>query len=194
MTDHYRVVRLLLAAPLFLPNVVSGRNPSPSCDAKAPMTVGAKRLATAPKRASDAPTTADDRLAALAASAPGGFAGAYREASAKPGKLVVRLTRLKERGAALKAILPKLRELDGADVDRGGVLVVPARWDFAQLMDWRHFLEQHANAVAKVVSTEIDRQHNRISYRVASRADRDALLKHLGTLNIPCGLVAVEVS
>jgi hypothetical protein len=189
----------LFIATVFLPNVWPL---PPSCDAKAPLALSDDRRAALSKAPARAGLTEDDRWVALASSAPGGFAGAYVEPSAKPAtapsargarRLVIRLARTAEQDAALRAIVPKLREISGKDIDRGGVVVAPARWDFAQLVEWRRFLEPHAHAVAKILSTDIDATQNRISYGVPSRSDRSALLEHLGTLHIPCGLVAVTV-
>jgi hypothetical protein len=189
----------LFVATVFLPNVWPS---PPSCDPKAPLALSEDRREALPKASKDATPTAEDRLAALALSEPGGFAGSYLEAPASSTsapstrgarRLVIRLARSADQDAALRAIVPKLREISGSDVDRGGVVVAPARWDFAQLVEWRRFLEPHAHAVAKIRSTDIDAPHNRIAYGVPSRSDRVALLEHLGTLHIPCGLVEVVV-
>jgi hypothetical protein len=199
MIDPCRVA-LALVAGVFLPNVVSGVRSEPACDAKAPPILSAERRASLPAGDRDVAKTTDDRLADLASSAPGGFAGAYLDSSsaaagtAKPKRLIVRLSRPQERDSALRAILPRLRGIYGEDVDRGGVVTASARLDLAQLRDWRRYLEPHANAVAKVTATAIDQPHNRISYKVASRADRDALVQHLGELHLPCGLVDVVIA
>ena len=194
MIDPYRVALWLTVARVFLPNVMSLRQAA-SCDAKAPAVLSAARRDSLSKKPAKPGNESDDRLASLAASAPGGFAGAYLESSGKttPHRLIVRLVRPQDREAALKALLPKIREINGAGIDRGGVVVSAARWDLSQLGEWRRYLEPHAHAVAKVVSTEIDQTHNRITYGVATPADRDALLEHLGTLEIPCGLIHVVV-
>jgi hypothetical protein len=193
-----RIALSLLMTSVFLPNVASPP-PIQGCDPRAPIALGADRRA-AVARGGGGPAAGDDRWADLAASAPGGFAGAYLESAggtataAKPRRLVVRLVRPEQRDSALRALLPTIRELRGPEIDRGGVVVAPARWDFAQLLEWRRFLEPHAHAVAKVVSTDIDESHNRISYAVKTSADRGALIEHLGTLGIPCGLVDVRVA
>jgi len=199
MIDPCRVALSLFVVRVFLPNVAPGVRSEPTCDSKAPPALSAERRASLPPRASGAAKTRDDRLADLAGSAPGGFAGAYLDSSSaaggtgKPKRLVVRLSRPQERDSALRAILPRLRGIYGEDIDRGGVVTTSAQWDLAQLMEWRRYLEPHANAVAKVTATAIDQPHNRISYTVASRADRDALVQHLGELRLPCGLVDVVV-
>jgi len=200
MIDPCRFALSLFAVQVFLPNVVSGVRSEPSCDAKAPPVLSAERRASLKPRDPDAAKTRDDRLADLAGSAPGGFAGAYLDSSSagggtgKPKRLIVRLSRPQERDSALHAILPRLRGIYGEDIDRGGVVTSAARWDLAQLAEWRRYLEPHANAVAKVTATAIDQPHNRISYTVATRADRDALVQHLGELRVPCGLVDVVIA
>lgn len=200
MIDTFRVALPLFVAQVFLPNVVSGVRSEPACDAKTPPALSAERRASLPPRDPNAATTRDDRLADLAGSAPGGFAGAYLDSSStaggsgKPKRLIVRLSRPQERDSALHAILPRLRGIYGEEIDRGGVVTTSARWDLAQLTEWRRYLEPHANAVARVTATSIDQPHNRISYRVATRADRDALIQHLGELRLPCGLVDVVIA
>ena len=200
MIDPCRVALPLFVVQVFLPNVVSGVRAEPACDAKAPSVLSADRRASLPPRDPDAAKTRDDRLADLAGSAPGGFAGAYVDSSSATGgtgkarRLIVRLSRPQERDSALRAILPRLRGIYGEEIDRGGVVTTSARWDLAQLMEWRRYLEPHANAVAKVTGTSIDQPHNRISYKVATLADRDALVQHLGELRLPCGLVDVVIA
>lgn len=201
MLDPYRVALWLIAAPAFVPNATPARQAAASCDPKTPAALSPARRDSLSKQAPPAGKPAEDRLTSLAASAPGGFAGAYLESAGtsttskdKPRRLIVRLARPDERDAALKALLPRIREIDGGDIDRGGVVVTPARWDLTQLAEWRRYLEPHAHAVAKVVSTEIDKTQNRLSYGVATQADRDALVEHLGTLQIPCGLFDVVVA
>jgi hypothetical protein len=140
--------------------------------------------------------TTDERWASLAVEAPGGFAGAYLETapSGSAKRLVVRLTHPDERDTALRVILPKMGDATGTRPDPTNVVVTPAKFDFTQLLEWRRYLEPHANAVAKVVSTRIDQANNRIAYAVATAADRDALVDHLGELHLPCGLVDVVVA
>lgn len=200
MIDPRRIALSLLVVRVFLPNVASGIRSEPRCDAKASPTLSAERRASLPARAPDAAKTRDDRLADLASSAPGGFAGAYLDSSSsgggsgKPKRLIVRLSRPQERDSALHSIVPRLRGIYGEDIDRGGVVTTSARWDLAQLVEWRRYLEPHANAVAKVTATTIDQPRNQISYKVATRADRDALVQHLGELQLPCGLVDVVIA
>jgi len=200
MIDPYRVALWLIVGRVFLPNVAPSDQAAAACDPKTPAALSpARRDSLAKKATAGAP--GEDRLASLAASAPGGFAGAYLESAGtaatakdKPRRLVIRLARPNERDAALKALLPKIRDINGEDIDRGGVVVTPARLDLAQLAEWRRYLEPHAHAVAKVVSTDIDQAQNRLSYGVATQADRDALVEHLGTLQLPCGLFDVVVA
>jgi hypothetical protein len=171
MIDPCRVALPLFVVRVFLPNVMSGVRSEPACDAKAPSVLSAERRPSLPPRDPDAAKTRDDRLADLAGSAPGGFAGAYLDGSSAAGGGIY-----------------------GEDIDRGGVVTTAARWDLAQLMEWRRYLEPHANAAAKVTGTTIDQPHNRIAYTVATRADRDALVQHLGELRLPCGLVDVSIA
>jgi hypothetical protein len=201
MIDPYRVALWLIVGRVFLPNVAPSHQAATACDPKIPAALSPARRDSLARKAPTAGAPGEDRLASLAASTPGGFAGAYLESAGtaatakdKPRRLIIRLARPDERDAALKALLPKIREIQGGDIDRGGVVVTPARLDLTQLAEWRRYLEPHAHAVAKVVSTDIDQAQNRLSYGVATPADRDALVEHLGTLQLPCGLFDVVVA
>lgn len=195
MLAHSWVGVPLVLVQLVLPNVARLPRSSPACDANASLSLSAEQRRGL-KKPPTGSESSDDRWAALAADAPGGFAGAYREAvtSGSPKRLVVRLTRPSERDTALRIILPRVGEVGGGvNSDAANVVVTPAKFDFAQLLEWRRYLEPHANAVAKVVATRIDPANNRIAYTVATATDRDALVTHLGELRLPCGLVDVGV-
>lgn len=194
MLAHFWVGIPLVIVQLILPNVASLPHSGPACDPNASLGLTAEQRRGLKKPAS--PDTADEQWAGLAAEAPGGFAGAYLEtaASGSARRLVVRLTRPGERDSALRVILPKVGDATGAKPHPANVVITPAKFDFIQLIEWRRYLEPHANAVAKVVSTRIDQTNNRIAYTVATDADREALVNHLGELRLPCGLVDVVVA
>jgi hypothetical protein len=201
MIAFRRVAISLTVVRVFLPNGDFRTRHAASCDPKAPLALAAARRDSLRAKPARPTTASDEQWVRLAASAPGGFAGAYLDparskasGTVAPQRLVVRLARPQERETALPVVLPKIREVWGPDAGRAGVLVEPARWDFAQLMDWSQYLDPHAHAVAKVLSADIDQAHNRLSYGVGTKAARETLLEHLGSLGIPCGLVEVVVT
>jgi hypothetical protein len=191
---HFWVGIPFVVVQLVLPNVAGVPHSAPACDPNASLGLTAEQRRGLKEPAS--PDKTDERWAGLAAEAPGGFAGAYLETatSGSARRLVVRLTRPAERDSALRVILPQVGDATGLKSDPTNVVITPAKFDFTQLVEWRRYLEPHANAVAKVVSTRIDQTNNRIDYTVATPADRDALVSHLGELRLPCGLVDVVVA
>ena len=128
----------------------------------------------------------DDRWADLAREVPGGFAGMMLE-----GGLVVFLVDTTQRDAALGALAAR-GALGGRDPRR--VRVRKARWDFSQLIDWYHYLNLHVWH-DRVVESDIDEEHNRITYGVMGEAARRQLDRQLAALRPPppCFLVAIEV-
>jgi hypothetical protein len=137
----------------------------------------------------------------LARTAPGGFAGVYYEpvprdergVPKRPPRVVIRLARPNERSAALRALLPNLpRTFHGLAIDSADVLVVPAKWDFGQLDDWRRYLDPRVGAYG-VTGESTDEVTNQIRYGVADAASQKALTRRLRELRVPCGLVAVDV-
>ena len=131
--------------------------------------------------------TDDDRWAEAAREVPGGFAGKMLE-----GGLVVFLVDTMQREAALAALAAR-NGLDGRDPKR--VRVRKTRWDFAQLVDWYHYLGLHVWRDSGVVTSDIDEEHNRITYGVMGESGRRRLERHLAALRppLPCFLVAIEV-
>ena len=130
--------------------------------------------------------TDDDRWADLAR-VPGGFAGMMLE-----GGLVVFLVDTTQRDAALAALGAR-GALQGREPKR--VRVRKARWDFAQLIDWYHYLNLSAWSDSGNVQSDIDEEHNRISYGVMGESGRRRLERVLAQLRPPppCLLVAIEV-
>jgi len=128
-----------------------------------------------------------DRWAQAAREIPGGFAGKMLE-----GGLVVFLVDTTQRDAALAAIAAR-GGLEGRNPKR--VRVRKARWDFAQLLDWYHYLNLYVWSDSGVVTGGIDEANNRITYGVMGESGRRRLEHHLATLRPPppCSLVAVEV-
>ena len=137
----------------------------------------------------DRPRTIDDRSAELARSAPGGYAGIYRER----GRLVLLLADTTELEATLRVLLPQVDALyGGRGPSRDSVQVRRVRWSFAQLHDW--YL--HLTNVAwrdDVHSSDIDEARNRLVYGVPDATAKERLEARLAAAGVPCGLVIAEV-
>jgi len=170
-----------------------------ACDPAAPRELTAERRDSL--RPVDEAMRPDAQWARLARAAPGGFAGAYFEAvprdqhgqPTRQPRVVIRLAQPSERGAALRALLPSLpATFGGLAVDSADVLVVSANWDFAQLDDWRRYLDNRVGS-AGITSIDTDEATNQIRYGVVDAAARTALERRLRELRVPCGLVAINI-
>jgi len=131
--------------------------------------------------------TVDDRWAEAAREIPGGFAGKILE-----GGLVVFLVDTTQRDAALAALAAR-NGLVGRDPSR--VRVRKARWNYVQLLDWYHYLGLHVWREGGVVTSDIDEEHNSITYGVKDESGRRRLERLLAELRPPppCFLVKIEV-
>lgn len=130
--------------------------------------------------------TIDDRMAALARRAPGGFAGVFYD----QGRPVLLLTDPAQAAAAKLALAPELANFPVADAEAR-----PARWDYAQLNDWYRYVRRQGLSVAAsgVVSTDLDEAANRLHFGVLDAATRDRLAARLTELGVPCDLVLVSL-
>ena len=173
--------------------------PSAACDSSAPLALTAERRDSL--RPVDEGMRPDAQWARLARTAPGGFAGVYFEPvvrdqqgqSTRRQRVVIRLARPNERNAALRALLPSLpATFGGLAVDSADVLIVPAKWDFEQLGEWRRYLDDRVGSPG-VTSVGTDEVTNQIRYRVVDAAARTTLQRRLRELRVPCGLVAIEI-
>lgn len=143
------------------------------------------------------PLYADAQWAQYARQVPGGFGGLYYAPGAErqPGPLTIMLVNPKERKAALETLAQVFR---GQPEERlvpqlPGAAVKQARWDFAQLFDWRRYLDRHAFSVQGLTSADIDEVQNRIEYGVENEAARDRLNEVLQQLGLPCHLVSIGI-
>jgi hypothetical protein len=129
----------------------------------------------------------DDAWADLAERVPGGFAGVlYTD-----GRPVLMLTDPSQASAAKKALASQL-----AGFNVAGAEVRKARWDFAQLVNWYDYLTSKTSVwqTPGMVSGDKDEAINRIHFGVVDSAARDALLHTLAGINLPCDLIAVEIT
>lgn len=139
----------------------------------------------------------DDELAEITRLVPGGFGGLYYERGSgrEQGPLTVVLVDPTQRTAALETLgrifagtgwARAVPELPGAAIRKG-------RWDFAQLRDWRRYLDRHVFQAGRITTADIDEGSNRLTYGVADEATREQVIHVLQQLDLPCFLVAVEI-
>jgi hypothetical protein len=83
---------------------------------------------------------------------------------------------------------PTLNALDIAHAE-----VTKARWDFAQLVDWYHYLIGHASVwdTPGMVNSETNVRTNRIYFGSETEAGRQELKRKLLAVNVPCDLVQI---
>lgn len=129
----------------------------------------------------------DDQWADLAQRVPGGFAGVLYVANMP----VLMLTDPSQAAEAKRALAPTL-----VGFDVGGAAVHKARWNFAQLVDWYNFLGVRTPVwqTPGMTSGDKDEAINRIRYGVVDTVARETLLRTLAGIELPCDLIAVEIT
>jgi hypothetical protein len=130
--------------------------------------------------------TIDDRWAVTAREIPGGFAGIILE-----GGPVVFLVDTTQREAALAALIAR-HAIPGRHPERARVR--KARWDFAQLHEWYEYLNGHLTGDPGFAMGDIDEGNNRLTYGAGDEAAKRRFEDILARLDLPCGLVVVEVT
>jgi hypothetical protein len=74
-------------------------------------------------------------------------------------------------------------------------MVRPATWDFSELDAWEQFLRPRMGRFGEdLVGSGIDERNNRIVFDARDTRSRDEILRRLSGLDVPCGLVVVEVT
>lgn len=108
----------------------------------------------------------------------------------RDGQPVLLLARPDESEAA-KARLASL--LPDFPISRSSVQ--PARWDFAQLVDWyRYLLQRTPLGSLNVTHGDKSESDNRIRYGVADSSSLRRASALLDSLQIPCDLVLLEIA
>jgi len=123
----------------------------------------------------------DDQWADLALTTPGGFAGVFYDSAHTP---ILQLAH-PELADTAKAVLAKKLAFP---VRRA--VVRPARWDFAQLVDWFNYLYPRLSPGPSLADK--DEALNRIRLAASSPAARDHLIQTLKAMDLPCDLVIVD--
>ncbi len=157
------------------------------CDPTAPgPSIAQARLDSVPPRPTE-PRTVDDEWAAIARQVPGGWGGLFLENQIP----TIYLVDPSKREEAIEALIA-LGIGGGEFFDLREARVRQGRWDFAQLYDWRWYLDARLGAVG-LTSRDIDELQNRLVYGVKDDAVRTSWTARIDSLNIPCELVIVEV-
>jgi hypothetical protein len=194
MIQRFRSMQLLVA-PIIIAACSGSTQPdlrkvNPSlvrvADCSGPArSLDASLVSTLPPRSGN--MNPDDRWADLAEQVPGGFAGVLYV----DNKPVLMLTDPSQASAAKKALASQL-----AGFNVAGAEVRKARWDFAQLVNWYDYLTIKTSVwqTPGMVSGDKDEAINRIHFGVVDSAARDALLHTLAGINLPCDLIAVEIT
>jgi hypothetical protein len=128
----------------------------------------------------------DGQLAAVARRVPGGFAGAW---IGPGGRFTIGLVDTTQREAAVAALhtdplMPWPVPLDAA--------AVPARWNFAQLVEWDLYLTSALGHEPDLVGIDRDELANRVVYGVRTVAGRDRMIQALRAAGAPCGLILIK--
>jgi hypothetical protein len=128
----------------------------------------------------------DEYRVVLARTIPGGFGGMWTDSL---GRRTIALVDLSQREAAVAALRadPNYGRLTTDDM-----VVVPARWNFAQLVEWDFYLRSAVIAAGDVVGIDRDESTNRLTYGVRTEVGRDRLIAELHAAGAPCGLVVIE--
>ena len=128
----------------------------------------------------------DDRWVQSARTVPGGFGGYFMRADGREG---IYLKQPEKRAEAVAAL--NLRPVTGVMIG-SDVVAERGRWDYVQLYEWYRYLRPRIRERG-LWSTDLDEARNRILIGVESDASRRRLEAELGTLGVPCFLVAIEI-
>jgi len=123
--------------------------------------------------------------AELAPKIPGGWGGL---ASLERGPFGIYLIDTTQRSTALAALLSA-----GVQYISTSTKAVPGRWTYDQLYDWFRYIHSHLYHVG-VNMWALDEWRNRLYYGTLDEAAALELDRQLTALNVPCFLVAREVT
>lgn len=124
--------------------------------------------------------------ASLSRKIPGGWGGVTRRE--KGLGFAIFLIDTTQRRAALEALVSA-----GINYVSLSTEVRQGRWTYAQIYDWFRYIHSHLRHVA-VTMWSLDEDNNRILYGVENKAAASELDRQLTAMNVPCFLVAREVT
>jgi hypothetical protein len=148
----------------------------------------ARRDSIPPFRPVAGEASVNDVFSALSRDYPGGFGGAYRAS----GRTVLRFTDVEAARAQLGAIKRHLAPHFGAG-DLRRIRLVPSRWRYATLEEWRRYLWPRVLHRSDVFRVALDLERNRIVILTENAAQVPSVRSALDALAVPCGLVVVQV-
>jgi hypothetical protein len=142
--------------------------------------------------------------AELARNVPGRFAGLYLGSPASPyigaiegeRRLVVLLVDTTDVAGSLAALEahvgPVMRMSEGR---LGDAVVRKARWDFAQLLEWQHFLVQVVREVVgrRGFGSAVSVVRNRVTFALPDSTALRRVAARLATMDLPCDLLHLEI-
>ena len=131
--------------------------------------------------------TRDEEWADIARQVPGGWGGVFLD----DGTLTIYLvdpTRRSEATAALYAL-----GVGQPTYDIRQSRVKQGRWDFAQLYDWKRYIQLHIGGVTGLGSMFINEGRNRLEYWVLDLGVGQELAAQFESLALPCGLVNITL-
>lgn len=131
----------------------------------------------------------DDEWADLARAVPGGWGGAFIAG----GRFTIWLVDTSQVNLAVQALRPSVTPPPPYSWD--DLQVWKGRWDFAQLRDWNQYLVPRLNGAATGVhGSDVNEGQNRLLFMVATNEQRLRLEGRLSTMELPCNLVAIQVT
>ena len=128
----------------------------------------------------------NDEWASIARQVPGGWGGFFLV----DGQPTVYLVEPGRRDEALAA-LHLLWDWTPYDIRQSDVW--QGRWDFAQLYDWRRYIDVAVGWPEGLTSSDLDEFRNRIAYGVRDEGIAASFGALLDSANLPCELVLIEV-
>jgi hypothetical protein len=132
--------------------------------------------------------TRDEKWADIARQVPGGWGGFFLD-DGTPTIYLVDPTRRNEAIVALYAL-----GVGQPTYDIRQSRVKQGRWDFAQLYDWKRFIQLHISGIRGLVMIGINEGRNRLEYGVLDPAAGRDLAAQFESLALPCGLVNITVT
>lgn len=159
--------------------------PPPVCDpdGPGPSIAGARRDSVPPP-----PTgrhNLNDEWADIARQVPGGWGGAFLV----NGQFTMYLVQPDRREKAIAALI----SLGFGNTAVRGAEVWQGRWDFAQLYDWRRYINLTVGWREGLVFSDLDEFQNRIVFGVRGAEAAGSVEALLDALHLPCELVVLEV-
>jgi hypothetical protein len=134
---------------------------------------------------------ADEIWVTLARTVPGGVGGVFVD----KGVGYLWLVDPAKRSEAIAALSATSfgASLQQANFPLQNVVVLKARWDFAQLADWYAYVLPRAVFGVRWSFADIQEARNRLEFGVVDETARVDLERRLQALDLPCNLIAIQI-